>query len=80
MDLNLCKLSLSVSLSAEEGIRMAQDRKFEIEFKVEYDAFTKQMPALVMNISNAYSFFRTNVLGLHKTKLRPAQILYQSLK
>jgi hypothetical protein len=58
IDSNLYKPSLGVSLSAEEGIRMAEDRQYEIEFKAEYDAFTKRMQALEMNMSKAYSFLR----------------------
>jgi exo-beta-1,3-glucanase (GH17 family) len=53
IDLNLYKPSLGVSLSAEEGIRMAEDRQFEIESKAEYDAFTKRKQALEMNMSQA---------------------------
>jgi hypothetical protein len=62
IDLNLCKSSLSVSLSAEESIRMAEDRQYEIEFKTAYDVFTKRKQALEMNMSKAYSFYGTNML------------------
>ena len=36
---------------------MAEDKKFEIKFKPEYDVFTKWKQALEMNLSKAYSFF-----------------------
>jgi hypothetical protein len=56
LDLNKYKPSLEVSLSSDEMVRMAEDKQFEIEFKVEYDAFTKRKQALEMNFSKAYSF------------------------
>jgi hypothetical protein len=54
--LNEFKPSLSVSLNQDEFIRMARDKQFEMEFKAEYDAFTKRKQALVMNLSNTYSY------------------------
>jgi hypothetical protein len=56
LDLNKFKPSLEVSLSSDEVIRIAEDKQFEIEFKAEYDAFTKRKQALEMNFSKAYSF------------------------
>ena len=56
LDLNEYKPSLSVSLNHDEIIRMAEDKQFEIEFKSEYDVFTKRKQALEMNLSKAYSF------------------------
>jgi len=56
VDLSEFQPSLRVSLNPDEVIRMAEDKQFEIEFKAEYDVFTKRKQALEMNLSKAYSF------------------------
>jgi len=55
-DLNQFKSSLSISLSIDEGVKTAEDRQFEIEFKAEFDAFTKRKQAMDLNITKAYAF------------------------
>ena len=55
-DLNQFKPSLSISLSVDEGVKIAEDKQFEIEFKAEFDAFTKRKQAMEMNIPKSYAF------------------------
>ena len=56
LDLNQYKPSLSISLSVDEGVKMAEDKQFEIEFKAEFEAFTKRKQAMETNLTKAYAF------------------------
>jgi hypothetical protein len=42
LNLNEFKPSLIISFITNEEIKMAEDKEFEIEFRAEFDAFTKQ--------------------------------------
>jgi acid phosphatase class B len=56
VDLSDFKPSLRVSLNQDDAIRMTEDKQFEIEFKSEYNEFTKRKQWLEMNLSKDYSF------------------------
>jgi hypothetical protein len=55
VDLSEYKPLMSVSLSADEAIRIVDEKQFEIEFRAEFDVFTRRKQALEMNMLKAYS-------------------------
>ena len=67
--LNQFKPSLSISLSVDEGVKIAEDKQFEIDFKAEFDAFTKRKQAMELNIPNAYAFLWDQCAKLLQNKI-----------
>jgi len=80
VDLNEYKPSMNVSLSADEAVRIAEEKQFEIEFRSEFDAFTKRKQALEMNMPKAYSFLWDQCARSLQNKIEARTDFYSVIK